>query len=67
MSCEIIPTPNFIREAKALTKKYRSLKNELSALEEQLFGNPELGTSIGNNCRKIRLAVKSKGNGKSGG
>ncbi len=29
--------------------------------------NPETGTFIGNNCYKIRLAIGSKGKGKSGG
>jgi len=28
---------------------------------------PELGTAIGKNCYKIRLAIKSKRKGKSGG
>lgn len=29
--------------------------------------SPSLGTSLGNNCYKIRLAIASKGKGKSGG
>lgn len=29
--------------------------------------NPDRGTAIGKNCYKIRLAIKSKGKGKSGG
>ena len=29
--------------------------------------NPEKGTPIGNDCFKIRLAIASKGKGKSGG
>jgi hypothetical protein len=29
--------------------------------------NPETGTSLGNNAYKIRIAIKSKGKGKSGG
>lgn len=29
--------------------------------------NPEQGTSLGNNCYKIRLAIRSKGKGKPGG
>lgn len=36
-------------------------------LEKELLNNPTLGTSLGNDCYKIRLAVKSKGKGKSGG
>lgn len=34
---------------------------------DSLEVNPEQGTSIGNSCYKIRLAMASKGNGKSGG
>jgi hypothetical protein len=33
----------------------------------QLEEDPTKGTSIGNNCQKIRLAIASKGKGKSGG
>ena len=29
--------------------------------------NPTIGTSLGNNVYKIRVAIKSKGTGKSGG
>jgi hypothetical protein len=29
--------------------------------------NPEQGTSLGGNCYKIRIAIASKGKGKSGG
>lgn len=34
---------------------------------EILSGEPEFGTPLGNNCFKLRLAIKSKGKGKSGG
>lgn len=57
----------FERQAKKLTKKYPSLKSELLALVQELKQNPEQGTAIGNSCYKIRLAIKSKGKGKSGG
>ena len=67
MKNEIIITPNFKKEAKPLLKKYPSLKNELLGLEQKLFHNPNEGTSVGGNAFKIRLAVKSKGKGKSGG
>lgn len=33
----------------------------------ELEENPEMGISIGHNCYKIRLAITSKGKGKSGG
>jgi len=67
MSVSIITTDNFRREAKKLIKKYRSLRDELQQLSEELEENPKLGTLITENVYKIRLAVKSKGKGKSGG
>ncbi len=67
MKTEIIITANFSKEAKKLMKKYKSLKSELRKLNEELLINPKLGTSIGKDTYKIRLAVKSKSRGKSGG
>lgn len=67
MNCRIIAIDNFKRDAKKLLKKHLSLKNELAQLQEQLLANPRLGTLILENTYKIRLAVKSKGKGKSGG
>jgi len=48
-------------------KKYRSLKDELKGLSEELESNPRKGALIGEDTYKIRVAVKSKGKGKSGG
>ncbi len=67
MSYKIIVTPSFERDAKPLLKKYKSLSDDLSILFESLETEPVQGAPIGNNCYKIRLAVKSKGKGKSGG
>lgn len=67
MSYNILSTSFFERELKALAKKHRSLKNDLATLIEQLEQNPTTGTELGNNCYKIRLAIASKGKGKSGG
>jgi len=57
----------FKREAKPLYKKYSSLAGEVGELMEELRTNPTKGTPIGHSCYKIRLAIKSKGKGKSGG
>ena len=67
MSFSIIPTDQFKKAAKRLVKKFPSLKEELAELNETLQETPEIGTPLGNNSYKIRLAVKSKGKGKSGG
>jgi len=67
MKCNILATNSFSRDAKKLFKKYVSLKIELKELESQLIKNPCLGIKIHENIYKIRIAVKSKGKGKSGG
>lgn len=67
MSYEVIPLPEFVRELKRLAKKYRSLKSELETLGNVLAARPRMGTAIGHNCYKVRVAIKSKGIGKSGG
>ncbi|MFT4758722.1 MAG: aspartyl-tRNA(Asn)/glutamyl-tRNA(Gln) amidotransferase subunit A [Paraglaciecola sp.] len=67
MNVNIIPTDSFRKEVKKLLKKYRSLKKELIDLNQELELNPNLGTKISENTFKIRLGVKSKGRGKSGG
>lgn len=67
MKYSIIVIDNFKREAKPLIKKYPSLKSELEVLQQQLLENPRMGVMITENLYKIRLAVKSKGRGKSGG
>jgi mRNA-degrading endonuclease RelE of RelBE toxin-antitoxin system len=66
MKCEVRTTNNFEKAAKPLLKKYKSLKKELIGLEAELIANPKAGTSLGHNVYKIRLAIKSKGKGKSG-
>jgi len=63
----VITIPRFERELKHLAKKYASLKGEYKALVEELEENPEKGDPLGNNLYKIRLAIASKGKGKSGG
>ena len=67
MNCRITITDEFARSAKKLAKKYRSLKSDLVKLNESLQINPYLGDKITENFYKIRLAIKSKGKGKSGG
>ncbi len=67
MSYEIIAIPNFRRKIKKLAKKYPSLKSDFSLIIESLQFKPDQGTPLGNNCFKIRLAITSKGKGKSGG
>ena len=67
MSYNVKTIPYFEKQAKRLIKKYASFKKELNDLIDSLEENPQQGNSIGNDCYKIRLAIKSKGRGKSGG
>ena len=57
----------FDKQAKRLSKKYPSLKRELAELINSLTINPEQGKLLGNNFYKIRIAISSKGKGKSAG
>lgn len=67
MSFNVKTIPVFEKQAKRLSKKYSSLKSELFHLVQELKEKPETGTTLGNNCFKIRIAIASKGKGKSGG
>ncbi len=69
MSCNIniSVTDDFAREAKRLAKKYPSFKQDYLAFLESIKQNPLQGDEITKDIRKIRMAIKSKGKGKSGG
>jgi mRNA-degrading endonuclease RelE of RelBE toxin-antitoxin system len=67
MDFSVIPSDRFKKEAKRLIKKFPSLKQELADLNNTLTSEPETGTPLGNDAYKIRLSIKSKGKGKSGG
>ena len=67
MSYNILPTSKFSKEIKRLIKKFPSLKSEFANLISLLSENPTTGTSLGENCFKIRIAIASKNKGKSGG
>jgi mRNA-degrading endonuclease RelE of RelBE toxin-antitoxin system len=64
---DIVLTEIFKREFKHLAKKYPSLRKDFNALLDKIEGNPTFGTSIGDDCYKIRLAISSKNKGKRGG
>ena len=67
MKYRISVTLEFLREMKHLSKRYKSLKEDLRNFGNDLLLNPEQGVSLGNNLRTIRLAIPSKNKGKSGG
>lgn len=55
------------KDLKKLANKYPSIFNDVWELADGLSENPIQGVSLGQNCYKIRFAIKSKGKGKSGG
>lgn len=67
MSFDVIVTEPFERKLKQLAKKYLSLPKDLLEVIDGLVENPQMGTPIGKDCYKIRVAVTSKGKGKSSG
>ncbi len=67
MNYKVKTIPKFDKDLKKLVKKYPSIKTEFLVLINSLKLNPVQGTFIGNNCYKIRVAIQSKGKGKSGG
>lgn len=69
MSCNITVSvsDDFAKEAKRLSKKYPSFKQDYKDFLDSIKENPLQGDEITKNIRKIRMAIKSKGKGKSGG
>jgi mRNA-degrading endonuclease RelE of RelBE toxin-antitoxin system len=67
MNYKVFTIPPFDKQLKRLAGKYPSIKKEIGELFNSLETNPNQGQSIGDNCFKIRLAIASKGKGKSGG
>lgn len=57
----------FLKDAKRLLKKYRSLTDDLQCFVAELKENPDMGVDLGAGVRKVRLSIASKGKGKSGG
>ena len=67
MNYAIATTDDFDRDIKKLLKKYRSISADVDALKEDLLKNPTMGDPLGMNAYKVRMAITSKGGGKSGG
>lgn len=67
MNFEVRTTPDFERAFKALAKRHRSLRQDILRFTESLQKNPFQGDELCPGIRKIRMAISSKGRGKSGG
>jgi len=64
---DVIATQAFIKSAKPIAKKYRSFNDDYQKLVKELSENPRMGVDLGDGYRKVRMAIASKGKGKSGG
>ena len=67
MNYSITTSSYFDVAAKKLVKKYPSFKEDLVNFGKSLLENPKQGAELAPGIRKIRMAIKSKGKGKSGG
>ena len=52
---------------KRLKKRHKSLQQDFERLLASLLQNPMQGVELDEGVRKVRLAITSKGRGKSGG
>lgn len=67
MNFNVYTTEFFDKELKSLSKKYPSVKSDYKVLVDSLKEEPKQGHPLGKDCYKIRMAITSKGKGKSGG
>ena len=67
MSYNVYPTPDFKKLFKKLYKKYPSLRDDLRELTNILAKNPKTGIPMGHGLFKVRMSIRSKDRGKSGG
>jgi mRNA-degrading endonuclease RelE of RelBE toxin-antitoxin system len=67
MDYNIIATEDFERQLRRLGKKYSSIPSDYAKFLEDLLQNPTMGDDLGNNTRKVRMAIASKNKGKRGG
>lgn len=58
---------DFKKAFKQLKKKYKSLPEDFKQLFTSLVENPYQGNELYDGMRKVRIAITSKGKGKSGG
>ena len=57
----------FERQLRKLAKKYRSIIDDYETFLDELEKDPYQGVNLGRGVRKVRMAIASKGKGKSGG
>jgi len=67
MNYSVKTLPDFDKEVKRIAKKHKGIKSDIAKLIDDLEENPTMGTDLGQNVYKIRLAISGTNKGKSGG
>jgi mRNA-degrading endonuclease RelE of RelBE toxin-antitoxin system len=67
MNLNIVSIKSFLKEVKALHKRYKNIAKDLQTLKEELITNPKSGVALVHNCYKIRLANSSVPTGERSG
>lgn len=67
MAFNVVLTSDFKKNLKHIAKKHRQVLKDVDALIDELTEHPTIGTDLGHNLYKIRLAVSGNNKGKSGG
>ena len=67
MNFKVVLHENFIRELKPLAKKFPSIKADIQKIVDEIEKELTLAADLGQGFKKIRLSIKSKGRGSSGG
>ncbi|MBQ9676757.1 MAG: type II toxin-antitoxin system RelE/ParE family toxin [Prevotella sp.] len=67
MKVDIVLGEEFKRQFRRLAKKYQSLTEDFITFIKDLESDPLQGSDLGGGTRKVRMAIASKGKGKSGG
>lgn len=67
MKYNITTDVDFDKSLKKLAKKYPSLKSDIQEIVKNIDNELKLADDLGNGFKKIRINIKSKGKGSSGG
>ena len=67
MSYNVVVSEEATKEIKRLRKKYRLFKIDFADWLTTLEDTPTQGEPLGKDCYKVRLAIRDKNKGKSGG
>jgi hypothetical protein len=67
MGIIVVPTDGFTKALKHIAKKHSGILADIALLSKNLKETPTMGTDLGQNIYKIRLAISGTNKGKSGG